>query len=343
MAKDMRAALANRATARDKFDFSPLMVKPGQRAMPGALLVERRFLIPDPEQPRKVFDEERLADLSESFKQVGILQPLRVRSAEEEGFYFIVNGERRWRAAGLADINEVPVVVRDSPADVRAFEMLVENLQRENLSDEEEAAAYTILIDQGYTVEQIAARLGVSAARVSRNHRIFSHDHLAPAVVAGQLTKSQAQELLTAPHDLQAELVELVAGTQGRGQAIPQTELRLVVREINAALDAGETPQDVMESIALRNAFHNGGTPVAAHVRRASADRAADELAAKLDLFLRGFRAEQVDPGRLGQLDALIEAYRSWRGPGEEQAKPIRPRGRSSQGRMANDERRGER
>ncbi len=343
MPRDIRAAMANRETARGKFDFSPLMVRPGQRAMPGALLVERRFLIPDPEQPRKSFDEERLADLSESFKQVGILQPLRVRPSEEEGFYFIVNGERRWRAAGLADINEVPVVVRDSPADVRAFEMLVENLQRENLSDEEEAAAYTILIDQGYTVEQIAARLGVSAARVSRNHRIFSHDHLAPAVVAGQLTKSQAQELLTAPHDLQAELVELVAGAQGRGQAIPQTELRLVVREINAALDAGEGPKNVMESVAQRNTFHNGGTPVAAYVRRAPADRAADELAAKLDLFLRGFHADQVDLGRLGQLDALIDAYRGWRGRSKDPVGPIRAAAPPARGRRGGDERRGER
>lgn len=217
--------------------------------MPGALLAERRFLVPDPEQPRKTFDEARLADLAESFKQVGILQPLRVRSAEEEGYYFIVNGERRWRAAGLADINEVPVVVRDSPADVRAFEMLVENLQRENLSDEEEGAAYLILIDQGYTIGQIAARLGVSESRVSRNHRIFAHDTLAPAVVSGQITKSQAQELLTAPPDLQVDLVALVAEKLERGEMMPQMLLRGVVREINAALDAGAEPQTVMATI----------------------------------------------------------------------------------------------
>lgn len=82
---------------------------------------------------------------------------------------------------------------------------------------------------------------------------------------------------------------------------------------------------------------------MAAHVRRAPADRAADELAAKLDLFLRGFRADQVDPGRLGHLDALIAAYQGWRGRAEKRARPIRAGVHPSNGRSADDERGGDR
>jgi ParB-like chromosome segregation protein Spo0J len=201
--------------------------------------------------------------------------------------------------------------VRDSPADVRAFEMLVENLQRENLSDEEEATAYRILIDQGYTVEQIATRLGVSKSRVSRNHRIFSHDTLAPAVAAGHLTKSQAQELLVAPHDMQSDLVELVATTQEQGQQVPQTALRTVVTEINAALNAGEEPESVMASVAQRTIFHND-TKVAAHTRRTPADRAADELAQVFERFLATFKVRQVSPERIERIDALTKSYSEW-------------------------------
>jgi ParB/RepB/Spo0J family partition protein len=312
MGKNLRTALASRATERATFDVSPVLARPGQRAMPGALLVERRFLLADPDQPRKAFDEAKLADLAESLRQVGILQPLRVRTAED-GFYVIVNGERRWRAAGLADINEVPVVVRDSPADVRAFEMLVENLQRENLTDEEEAAAYRTLIDQGYTVEQIAGRLGVSKSRVSRDHRVFGHETLAPAVIAGQITKSQAQELLVAPHELQEALVRTVAAARRDGSVVPVIALRGVVTDVRAALDAGQEAANIMESVATRNAFQPPQvTAVAAHTRRRPVDRALDELAERFAALLDAHPQARPTDDRVARLDALIARYQDW-------------------------------
>jgi ParB/RepB/Spo0J family partition protein len=313
MAKKLRQALAQRQAERVDFDVSPVLARPGRRTMPGALLVERRFLLPDPDQPRKAFDEARLQDLADSLRQVGILQPLRVRTAEEEGFYFIVNGERRWRAAGLADVNEVPVVVRDSPADVRAFEMLVENLQRENLSDEEEANAYRLLIGQGYTVEQIASRLGVSKSRVSRDHRIFSAETLADAVVAGRITKSQAQELLVAPYELRAPLVTQVADTRAAGGIVPVTELRAIVNDVRDALDGGASADTVMESVATRNTFRPADeTVVRAHVRRRPIDRALDDLIVRFEGLLDSYPHAMPGAERVARLDAALARYQAW-------------------------------
>ena len=312
MKKNLRAALAERGIERTTFDASPVLARPGERAMPGALMVERRRLQPDPAQPRKHFDEAKLEDLAQSFRQVGILQPLCVRTSEE-GLYFIVNGERRWRAAALADVNELPVVVRDSPADQLAFEMLVENLQRENLSDEEEANAYRLLIGQGYTVEQIASRLGVSKSRVSRDHRIFSAETLADAVVAGRITKSQAQELLVAPYELQAPLVTQVADTRAAGGVVPVTELRAIVNDVRDALDGGASAETVMESVASRNTFRPADeTVVRAHVRRRSIDRALDDLIARFEGLLDSYPHAVPGPERVARLDVVLARYQAW-------------------------------
>lgn len=312
MKKNLRAALAERGIERTTFDAAPVLARPGERAMPGALMVERRRLQPDPEQPRKHFDEAKLEDLAQSIRQVGILQPLRVRPGEEGG-YWIVNGERRWRAAGLADVNELPVVVRDSPADQLAFEMLVENLQRENLTDEEEASAYRILIGQGYTVEQIANRLGVSKSRVSRDHRVFSADDLAEAVVAGRITKSHAQELLIAPTAFQAPLVERIAVAREAGAVVPVTELRAIVVDVHDALDRGIDANTIMESVATRNTFHNRTeTIVRAHVRRRPVDRALDDVIARLGQLLDSYPSAAPAKERAGQMAALIERYHAW-------------------------------
>ncbi len=312
MKKNLRAALAERGVERATFEAAPVLARPGERAMPGALMVERRRLQPDPEQPRKHFDEAKLEDLAQSLRQVGILQPLRVRPGED-GIYLIVNGERRWRAAALADVNELPVVVRDSPADQLAFEMLVENLQRENLTDEEEAGAYRILIGQGYTVEQIATRLGVSKSRVSRDHRVFSAETLAEAVVAGRITKSHAQELLVAPLEFQAPLVAQVAGAREAGNVVPVTELRSIVTDMRDALDEGQEAESIMESVASRNAFRpRGETVVRAHLRRRPVDRALDDTIARMASLLDTYPSAVPDAVRVAQLDALIERYRRW-------------------------------
>jgi len=305
MAKNLRQALAQRQAERVDFDVSPVLARPGRRTMPGALLVERRFLLPDPDQPRKAFDEARLQDLADSLRQVGILQPLRVRTAEEEGFYFIVNGERRWRAAGLADVNEVPVVVRDSPADVRAFEMLVENLQRENLSDEEEAQAYRTLNDQGYGVNEIARRLGISAGRVSKNLRIVEDEALFGAIQRQVLTKGQVQEILPLDREDRQGIVEEVARRREAGQQITADVVRRAVKARQA---------EVMESVSARNTFHKEELPAAEANPRKTIDIAVRHLIEQIYSLPGRYPGAAMSPRVGDELDAALRALAEWRG-----------------------------
>lgn len=146
---------------------------------------------PNPLQPRRSFDEETLAGLADSIRELGILQPLLVRPADD-GFELIA-GERRLRAAKRASLTSVPVVVRPVE-DVASLEQaLVENLHRQDLNPLEEAAAYQQLVDDfGYTQEQVAQRVGRSRAAVANLLRLFQ---LPPSV-----QKLVSENLVTAGH-----------------------------------------------------------------------------------------------------------------------------------------------
>jgi ParB family chromosome partitioning protein len=131
---------------------------------------------PSQEQPRQTFDETKLEELAQSIRSDGIIQPLvvRERSLAEGGGYWLIAGERRWRAAQKAGLHDVPVVVREvSPA--KAFEMaLVENVQRADLDPIEEAEAYRRLSDEfGYTQEQLAERVGKERSTIANALRLL--------------------------------------------------------------------------------------------------------------------------------------------------------------------------
>ncbi len=133
-------------------------------------------LYPSPEQPRRKFDEAQLAELADSIKTHGVIAPLvvRPRPISEGGGYYLIAGERRWRAAQRAGLHEVPVVVQE--VDTRsAFERaLVDNLQRADLGPLEEAAAYQRLIDEfGMTQEQVAERIGKDRSTVANSIRLL--------------------------------------------------------------------------------------------------------------------------------------------------------------------------
>ncbi len=291
---------------------SPLLGKPGQRQMPGALVLERRLLAPDPDQPRKVFDEAKLEELAESLKQVGILQPLRVRPAAEEGRFIIVNGERRWRAAGLADIPEIPVVVRDSAADERAFEMLVENLQREDLSDDDEARAYQGLIGQGYSQAAIAGRLGVSESRISRNLRLYSREALATAVAAGTLGKGEAQELLRLTPAIQERAIAHLADRRAEGERVTTTVARQLARQAEALLDAGGTEEDVMVTLAARKSYHNEEGILPVNPRR-TIDVATRNFIDRGHALIGAYPTLAMSPAVAEALDAMLATLDEWR------------------------------
>ena len=148
-------------------------------------------------QPRKVFDDESLAELASSIAQHGIIQPIVVRGGTG-GFYSIVAGERRWRAAKMAGLTEIPVVVLDVD-DARASELaLVENVQRKDLNPVEEAQAYRALMtDCSLTQEQTADRVGKSRAAVANSLRLLElPDDVLDMLTAGTLTAGHARALL---------------------------------------------------------------------------------------------------------------------------------------------------
>ena len=148
-------------------------------------------------QPRKNFDQEKLEELAESIRQHGIIQPLTVRKLSS-GYYQIIAGERRWRAARLAGLTEVPAVIIEAD-DRKAMELaMIENLQREDLSPMEEAEGYKILVENyGMTQEQAAQRVGKSRSAVANALRLLA---LSPAlrqmVEDGRLSAGHARALL---------------------------------------------------------------------------------------------------------------------------------------------------
>lgn len=148
-------------------------------------------------QPRKAFDEESLNDLADSIRQHGIIQPLTVRRLQS-GYYQIIAGERRWRAARIAGLSEVPAIVIDAD-DRKAAELaMIENLQREDLNPMEEAAGFQSLIQNYHmTQEEAASRVGKSRSAVANALRLLSlSPAVAPLVEQGKLSAGHARALL---------------------------------------------------------------------------------------------------------------------------------------------------
>ena len=158
---------------------------------------------PNPLQPRKNFEPEALQALADSIAEHGIIQPLSVRKVGD--YYQIIAGERRWRAARLAGLHEVPVCVLDID-DRKTMELaLVENLQREDLNPIEEAEGFrTLMNEYGLTQEQAAARVGKSRPAVANSLRLLSLDaELTELVKNGSLSAGHARTLLSLPTEKQ--------------------------------------------------------------------------------------------------------------------------------------------
>ncbi len=182
-------------------------------------------------QPRKHFDEEALATLVESIKAQGILQPILVRRhPESANAYEIIAGERRWRAAQLAQLHEVPILIKDLP-DRDALEVaLVENIQRQDLNAVEEAEGYRRLVDEfGHTQEDLAKVVGKSRSHVANLLRLLTlPEPVRKLVETGQLTAGHARALVGNPD---AEV--LAKRIVDKGLTVRQTE-KLVTPEKTA-------------------------------------------------------------------------------------------------------------
>ncbi|MGV8985731.1 MAG: ParB/RepB/Spo0J family partition protein [Cypionkella sp.] len=183
------------------------------------LPVER--IQPNPDQPRREFAVDALEQLAQSIRQKGIVQPLIVRVIGAEGQYEIVAGERRWRAAQIAGLHEVPVVVREFD-DVEVLEIaIIENIQREDLNPIEEAMAYRQLIERfGHTQEKLAEALSRSRSHVANLLRLLQlPEPVQDMLRKGDLSAGHARALITAPDAM------LLAGqVVRRGLSVRETE-----------------------------------------------------------------------------------------------------------------------
>ena len=185
--------------------------------------VDLNSIVPGPMQPRTHFDEASLESLADSIRSHGIVQPLLVRRRGEG--YELVAGERRWRAAKLAGLTRVPVVVKEVPDDSLLEIALIENIQREDLNPIEEAQAYKKLIETvGLTQEALASRIGRDRSYITNYLRILRlPDDLQQLVKDGRLSTGHARTLLALEHvDLQRRLARQILES---GLSVRATEL----------------------------------------------------------------------------------------------------------------------
>ena len=189
---------------------------------------------PNLSQPRKEFDEEALNELADSIAAHGVLQPLLIRPTKN-GMYQIVAGERRWRAARLAGLTEVPALIRELTDEETDQMALIENLQREDLNAVETAEGYRRLMDKyGMTQEQLSEAVGKSRPAVANTLRILNlPNEVLPLVSSGKLSAGHAKAILSAPEEKRVELAKMIVS------------MELSVREAEkAAAKIGKEPKE---------------------------------------------------------------------------------------------------
>ena len=165
-------------------------------AQDGMLLVKLSRIQPDPDQPRKNFDEEKLNELADSIRTYGMISPIVVK--KRGALYEIVAGERRWRAARIAGLKEIPVVIKEVDEKTSRELSIIENIQRDDLNAVEEARAYQSLIEEyGLTQEEVAARVAKNRSTITNSLRLLK---LEPEILQllqdGKITQGHARALL---------------------------------------------------------------------------------------------------------------------------------------------------
>lgn len=214
----MRKALGRGLEAL--FPGAPVAAAVSAAAAPAPHTVSINEIVPNPEQPRRHFDPEALAALTESVRRHGLLQPLVVRRVA--GHYELIAGERRLRAATAAGLETVPVIVRDGGPEERLELAIIENVQRQNLTALEEAEAYRHLIDAyGLTQEEVAERVGKSRPAITNALRLLSlPDAVKARLETGELSAAHARAVLAVDAEEQVDFAEeLVTSKVSKAEA----------------------------------------------------------------------------------------------------------------------------
>lgn len=179
--------------------------KKNEKSIDG-ILVNINKIEPNREQPRKNFDDDALLELSESIKQFGMLQPLLVK--EKDGYYEIIAGERRWRAAKMANLKEVPVIIRKLSDQEMVEISLIENIQRENLNPIEEAIAYKRLLTEfKLKQDEIAERVSKSRTAVTNSMRLLKLNEKVQQMVIDDMISTGHARALLGIEDLEKQYV----------------------------------------------------------------------------------------------------------------------------------------
>lgn len=210
----------------------------------GETLVKINQVEPNRDQPRKDFDEDALLELSDSIKQFGILQPLLVQKKKD--YYEIIAGERRWRAAKLAGLKEIPVVIK-TYTDQEIVEIsLIENIQRENLNPIEEAMAYKRLLEEfSLKQDEVAERVSKSRTAVTNSMRLLKlSGRVQQMIVDDMITTGHARALLAIDDEEQQYLI-----------ANKIFDEKLSVRETEKLVKALKNPKKVQKVEKVENAF----------------------------------------------------------------------------------------
>ncbi len=202
-------------------------------------------------QPRKIFDDDKLQELAESIRENGIIQPIIVHKRGLND-YVLVAGERRWRAARMAGLREVPAIVRTLDKEKQLKQALIENIQRENLNPLEEATAYQQLLDEyGLTQEEVAKVLGKSRSAVANTLRLKRLPvEIQDFINSGSLSEGHARALLALPEAIQQ--IEAADHILDKGLNVRQTEeyIRLL---LNPPTKNTAKPKDVQAEISVRD------------------------------------------------------------------------------------------
>ncbi len=202
---------------------------------------------PRPDQPRRNFDNEALAQLADSIAANGVLQPILVRPSSQEGFYQIIAGERRWRAARLAGLTEIPAIIVEADELRTAQYALIENLQREDLDAWEEAAAYDRLISSyGLSQEELAQSLGRSRSAVANALRLLElPEDVTELLRSRQLSAGHCRALLGLRR--REDMLPLAQKIVSRNLSVREAEtaVRAANRAYQASLRAAAEPETV--------------------------------------------------------------------------------------------------
>lgn len=210
------------------------------------LMVKVTAIEPNRDQPRKDFNEEAMGELAESMKQYGVLQPLLVQKKGD--YYEIIAGERRWRAAKLAGLKEVPVVIREYTKQQSMEIALIENVQREDLNPIEEAKAYQRLIQEfELKQEEIAARVGKNRVTITNSMRLLKlDDRVQDMLIQNMITGGHARALLAVEDgQVQFNLAQKIAA-----ESLSVREIEKIVKSLSKKKEPKEKKTED-ESLAL--------------------------------------------------------------------------------------------